>query len=98
MDAVAAHVFLELLHYLVWIVAIPGLTLQQHGGHWPTAPLARRSPFWRRAIVITALVGGVLVAGLWVGFTLDYATMRQWYFLLAIGHVLAEVPFLLRQL
>ncbi len=95
---VAAHVFLELLHYLVWVVAIPGLTIQQHGGHWPTAPLARRSRFWRQAIMLTALVGGLIVGGLWIGFTVDYATMRQWYFLLAIGHVLAEVPFLLRQL
>lgn len=95
---VAAHVFLELLHYLVWIVAIPGLTIQQHAGHWPVAPLARRSQFWRRAILLTGIVGGVLVAGLWIGFSVDYATMRPWYFLLAIGHVLAEVPFLLRQL
>jgi hypothetical protein len=40
----------------------------------------------------------VAVAGLWLGFSIDYATTRDVYFTIAIAHVLAEAPFLLRML
>jgi hypothetical protein len=35
---------------------------------------------------------------LWFGFSVDYATTRDIYFTVAIAHVLAEAPFLLRML
>ena len=35
---------------------------------------------------------------LWIAFAIDYDTTRQVYFTVAIVHVLAEVPFLLRPL
>ena len=38
------------------------------------------------------------VAVLWLGFSVDYATTRDIYFTVAIAHVLAEAPFLLRMI
>jgi hypothetical protein len=40
----------------------------------------------------------VAVVILWVGFAADYAETRDLYFTIAIAHVLAEAPFLLRML
>jgi hypothetical protein len=37
-----------------------------------------------------------VVLVLWVCFGLDYGTTRHVYFTVALLHVLAEVPFLLR--
>ena len=38
------------------------------------------------------------VAVLWMGFTLNYAATRDVYFAVAMAHVLAEAPFLLRMI
>ena len=35
---------------------------------------------------------------LWFGFAVDYTTTRDIYFAFAIGHVLAEFPFLIKML
>jgi hypothetical protein len=137
---VTTHVFLELLHYGVWLVALPLIApLVRSGGRpqeestggkpillptrlrlpastprglpargprtapaifWDvqTVPLARHPRGFPR-LVATALVFGVfLVAILWFGFAVDYATTRDIYFTVAIAHVLAEAPFLLKML
>jgi hypothetical protein len=41
-------------------------------------------------------VGAVTVLALWGGFVADYPLTRDLYFTVAIAHVLAEAPFLLR--
>ena len=54
---------------------------------------------WISRLVATALVFGLfVVAILWFGFSVDYATTRDVYFTVAIAHVLAEAPFLLKML
>jgi len=35
---------------------------------------------------------------LWIGFAADYTATRDLYFTIAIAHVLAEAPFLLKML
>jgi len=35
---------------------------------------------------------------LWFGFSVNYAATRDIYFAVAIAHVLAEAPFLLRMI
>lgn len=93
---VAAHAFLELLHYGVWIFALPLLTLKASPLDLQTVPLARGSRRWRW-VLVTALIAGLLgVAGLWGGFLTDYALTRDLYFSVAIVHVLGEIPFLMR--
>ena len=106
---VAVHVFLEMLHYGVWLIALPLIAplakpatdppssaTRERGRIWnlKTVPLARH-PRGFPKLVATALAFGVfLVAILWFGFSVDYATTRDVYFTVAIAHVLAEAPFL----
>jgi hypothetical protein len=93
----ATHVLLESLHYLVWIVAMP---LATAAVPWDLrrVPLAARSVGWRRLLTAVLAGGLAVVAVLSVAFAIDYETTRQVYFTVAIAHVLAEVPFLLRLL
>lgn len=95
---VSVHVFLEMLHYAVWIIALP--LIGASGAVWKvrTIPLARRRDGFPK-LIAAVLVGGVfVVAGLWLGFSVNYAATRDLYFAVAIAHVLAEAPFLLRMI
>lgn len=110
---VATHVFLEMLHYGVWLLALPLIAplAKRAARQQPTAPGERgrlwnvkavplaRHPRGFPKLVATALAFGIfLVAVLWFGFSVDYATTRDVYFTVAIAHVLAEAPFLLKML
>ena len=53
---------------------------------------------WTRALQIFLLGGVVAVIALWICFYANYPITRDVYFTLAMVHVLAEVPFLLRAL
>jgi hypothetical protein len=96
---VSTHVFLETLHYGVWLVGVPlaagtGLLPWRAG----TVPLVRHRAGWPRLIRALLVAGGAAVLVLWLCFLADYATTRDLYFTVAMAHVLAEVPFLLRTL
>jgi len=95
---VSLHVFLEMLHYGVWLVALP--LIGARGALWDlkTIPLARHSRGFPRTVAAILLAGLCLVALLWAGFSTSYAATRDIYFAVAITHVLAEAPFLLRML
>jgi hypothetical protein len=95
---VATHTFLEMLHYGIWVVAIPLVTFRSRPWDLHSVPLARRSPVWRRAVLGLLCVGGAVVLLLWSCFLADYPLTRDVYFTVALLHVLAEVPFLLRAL
>jgi hypothetical protein len=95
---VACHTFLEMLHYGVWIVAIPLVTMRTAPWQIDTVPLARRSPWWRRVVVAVVAFGAVVMLLLWSAFWADYPLTRNVYFTVAMLHVLAEAPFLLRLL
>jgi hypothetical protein len=94
---VATHTFLEMVHYAIWCLALPLLT-----GHVPwrldQVPLARGSSRWRAAISGVLVTGGLIVMLFWVGFVVDYPLTRSVYFTVAMLHVLAEIPFLVREL
>lgn len=107
---VSTHVFLEILHYGVWLVALPLIAPTVKGSKQPATgqrariwfresiPVARHPRGFPR-LVVTGLAFGVFVVMLlWFGFSVDYATTRDVYFTVAIAHVLAEAPFLLRML
>ncbi len=95
---VSTHVFLEMLHYGIWIVALPMIGAM--GPLWKvkTIPLARRTHGFPRLIAAFLVLGLFLVAILWLGFSTNYAATRDIYFAVAIAHVLAEAPFLLRMI
>jgi hypothetical protein len=93
---VSVHLFLEMLHYAVWIVALPLI-----GGSlrvWERLPVARHPRGFPKLIAAMLVVALAMVVALWFGFSVDYATTRDVYFTIAIAHVLAEAPFLLRML
>src|SRR5205823_651817 len=93
---VATHTFLEMLHYGVWVVAIPLIGLRSAPWQVQTVPLARRSPLWRTGVLVFLACGLGVVLVLWACFLANYSMTRSVYFTLAMFHVLAEVPFLLR--
>ncbi|HSS19069.1 MAG TPA: hypothetical protein VLL54_03280 [Pyrinomonadaceae bacterium] len=109
---VSVHVFLEMLHYGVWLLALPLIAPLLNGKQEKSVKRRERGAIWRvRSIpvanhprgfprlIAVGLAGGVfMVALLWFGFSVDYATTRDIYFTVAIAHVLAEAPFLLRML
>jgi hypothetical protein len=93
---VATHTFLEMLHYGVWLVAIPLVAMRAKPWDLTDTPLSRRGPPWRAAIMAAGIAGLVIVLVLWGAFLADYPVTRDVYFTVAIGHVLAEASFLLR--
>jgi hypothetical protein len=131
---VSVHLFLEMLHYCVWLIALPLIVplakrrsddqLASRSGPqirgessapdlsgphskgvsqlavWSlrSIPLARHPRGFPKLISIALLLGLFLVGLLWVGFSMDYSTTRDIYFTVAIAHVLAEAPFLLKML
>jgi hypothetical protein len=95
---VSTHTFLEMLHYGVWILAIPTLRLTRWPWQVEDVPLARRSSAWRRVVLSIVVAGASVTVLLWLGFAADYPLTRDVYFTVATLHVLAEVPFLLRLL
>jgi hypothetical protein len=95
---VATHTFLEMLHYGVWVVAIPLVGLRAAPWRLRAVPLAYRSGAWKRGVAVFLAAGLFAVAVLWGCFLFDYATTRGVYFTVAVVHVLAEFPFLLRSL
>jgi len=95
---VSVHVFLEMLHYAVWLIALP--LIGATGAVWSvkTIPLARRRGGFPKLIAAVLVLGVFVVAMLWLGFSVNYAATRDIYFAVAIAHVLAEAPFLLRMI
>jgi len=111
---VTVHLFLEMLHYAVWIIALPLIVPltrsalgegseqrdSQRNSIWRagSVPLARHPRGFPKLIAAALVLGIFAVMILWVGFSLDYATTRDIYFTVAIAHVVAEAPFLLKML
>ncbi len=95
---VATHVFLETAHYGVWLLAIPLIGMRDAPWRFASVPLVRHPRGWPRLLRTALIVGAALMLILWVCFLADYPTTRDVYFTVAMLHVLAEVPFLLRML
>ncbi len=92
---VASHVFLQMLHYGVWILAVPLVALKKAPWDLSGIPLAKR---FRWGVALPMILGAGAVAALWGGFSVDYVLTRDIYFTAAMLHVLAEFPFLVRSL
>jgi hypothetical protein len=95
---VATHTFLEMVHYGVWVLAMPLIGIRMAPWKLANVPMAQRSRQWRLAITLLLLCGLAVMLVLWAFFVADYPTTRYVYFTVALLHVLAEVPFLLRAL
>lgn len=95
---VSTHTFLEMLHYGVWLVAIPAIAVGVAPWKLTGVPLARKSAAWKGALAGVLVLGAMLTLVFWAGFLANYPATRDIYFTVAMLHVLAEAPFLLRLL
>jgi hypothetical protein len=95
---VSVHLFLEMLHYAVWIVALPLIGASARVWDVKTVPIARHARGFPRLVAGLLVLALAAVVFLWLSFSIDYSTTRDIYFTIAIAHVLAEAPFLLRMI
>ena len=95
---VATHVFLESIHYLVWILLIPLVDWRAVPWRLDRIPLLSNKNGFPKLVLAAQFVGLLLVVGLWLGFAVDYTTTRDVYFAFAMAHVIAEFPFLIKML
>jgi hypothetical protein len=95
---VATHTFLEAVHYGVWLLAIPFIGRRTNLWQVAAMPLGRRSWTWITGLQVFLLLSAAACVLLWLCFAINYPVTRDVYFTLAMVHVLAEIPFLLRAL
>lgn len=95
---VATHVFLETIHYGVWLVLIPLVGFKAGVFEMNKIPLAIHRDGFPKTMITVLAVGILVVFALWICFYANYTTTRDIYFAFAMAHVLAEAPFLIRLL
>jgi hypothetical protein len=95
---VATHTFLEMMHYGIWLIAIPLIAIKTAPWRIDAIPLGRRSNAWRTGLTCFVALSTLVALGLWGCFIANYPITRDVYFTVAMLHVLAEAPFLLRLL
>ena len=95
---VATHVFLETIHYTVWILLIPLIDKRAIPWRLKEIPLFANKQGFPKIFLTVSALSLLLVFALWFGFSIDYTTTRDVYFAFAIAHVLAEFPFLVKML
>ena len=95
---VATHVFLESIHYAVWILLIPLVDWRAVPWRLSEIPLFSNAKGFPKLIAAAIVVSLLIVVALWGGFAIDYTTTRDVYFAFAIAHVMAEFPFLIKML
>ncbi|HEY9676385.1 MAG TPA: hypothetical protein V6C76_00120 [Drouetiella sp.] len=95
---VGLHTFLEIVHYGIWLVAIPLVSAGWKMYRPISIPLAHRADKLRHLVPAIFATSTFAVIVLWFCFSFNYALTRDVYFTLAMIHVLAEIPFLLKTL
>jgi hypothetical protein len=95
---VATHVFLESIHYFVWILHIPLVDRRSMPWRMSEIPLLSSGNGFPNLLLAAFTVSIVVVLLLWAGFAVDYTRTRDIYFAFAMAHVLAEFPFLIKML
>jgi hypothetical protein len=95
---VATHVFLETIHYAVWILLIPLVDFRAIPWKLKSIPLFSNKQGFPKLVSAVFVVSLFIVFTLWLGFATNYETTRDIYFAFAMAHVLAEIPFLVKML
>jgi MFS family permease len=95
---VATHVFLESIHYFVWILLIPLVDWRAIPWKLGEIPLFAKKGGFPKIVAAVMAVSLLLVVMLWFGFAVNYTRTRDVYFAFAMAHVLAEFPFLIKLL
>lgn len=95
---VATHVFLESIHYFVWLLLIPMVDRRAIPWRLKDVPMFTSSNGIPKVFAAFLIFSVIASVALWFGFAIDYTMTRDIYFAFAIGHVLAEFPFLVKML
>lgn len=95
---VATHVFLETIHYSVWIILMPLVDKKAIPWKLSEIPLFANEKGFPKLVVTALLISFTLMIILWFGFSANYVLTRDVYFAFAIAHVMAEFPFLIKML
>jgi hypothetical protein len=95
---VATHVFLESIHYFIWLLLIPLVDKRAIPWRLRDVPMFASSNGIPKVFAAFMIFSVLVSIALWFGFAVDYTTTRDIYFAFAIGHVLAEFPFLVKML
>ena len=95
---VATHVFLESIHYFVWLLLIPLVDKRAIPWRLSEIPMFANANGIPKIFAAFVVISIAIVFLLWFAFAIDYTTTRDIYFAFAIGHVLAEFPFLIKML
>lgn len=95
---VATHVFLETIHYSVWILLIPLVDRRAIPWRLSEIPLLSNRNGFPKLVLAALAIGSLIVVMLWGAFMVDYTTTRDLYFAFAIAHVMAEFPFLIKMM
>ena len=95
---VATHVFLESIHYFVWILLIPLVDWRAIPWRLSEIPLFAKKGGFPKVVATVMALSLLFVVLLWFGFAVDYTATRDLYFAFAMAHVLAEFPFLIKML
>jgi hypothetical protein len=95
---VATHVFLETIHYAVWILLIPLVDFRAVPWKLNEVPFFANKKGFPKLVLAAIAVSVLLICALWLGFSVNYETTRDVYFAFAMAHVLAEFPFLIKML
>lgn len=93
---VATHTFLETVHYGAWVLLMPVVGFRTAFWRASSVPLARRGAWFSTGVQFALVAGASMMLVLWICFSADYATTRDVYFTVAMLHVLAEAPFVIR--
>ena len=95
---VATHVFLETIHYFVWILLLPLVDFRAIPWKLDQIPLFANRNGFPKLFAAALVVSLLLVAALWLGLGINYTTTRDVYFAFAMVPVLAVFPFLITML
>jgi hypothetical protein len=95
---VATHVFLESIHYFVWLLLMPLVDRRAIPWRLKDVPMFANANGIPKIFAAFLVFSMIVSITLWFGFAVDYPTTRDIYFAFAIGHVLAEFPFLVKML
>ena len=95
---VATHVFLESIHYFVWLLLIPLVDRRAIPWRLSEVPMFANADGIPKIFAAFVVLSIAIALLLWFGFAVDHTTTRDIYFAFAIGHVLAEFPFLVKML
>ncbi len=90
----AVYGFLQMVHYGVWVFAMPLATRSWERWRFDRLPALKNRLIVRTLCGYVFGLGAVALCAFWVGFKLDYASTMNLYVFLSTLHVLAEVPFM----